>query len=705
MSTNILSLNILNFSHTEMLLTVYISENKTNNCIYLSKYDCESLAHIFGKEKELFATTEPTDGSTAVTKATSPEHCSEGESPWSLSFLKKYYTRCLTNYFRAKGYPAQTNFVSDTEVWIKDKSAYPGCDGYRVFTLRIQFSKTERKPELLVAMGDIRSVYKKSVNNPVFSEISEKEFNWVFFRNQLYKHEFMPEAARRHQDEVFPCMSFGLLDLLKISHPAPEKTNKYLKYSQEIEIFRKNYLEEEALQNFMAIEKKWKQVQPERLAISETNMLRFGEGEHAEPKYGLKQFGPRELITDEIVFFFILHVDYKPLAFSINEYLAGKRSEFPAGVNGFLRMKYNTEPFLSIVFSDKENPLSEIEEKLKLKKEQFDSSKRYVAIYLSPYSKWDRSVLHKSIYYRLKEMLLIRGIVSQTIDADKTWGKDKQTVQDGDNIKAVIKEGFHYSLPNILTAIYAKLGATPWCLEKQPTEELVIGISAYRSKDLNKNYLGSAFSFTNEGRFQGFECFRHNQLTELAGSIALTVEEYCNEHQNLSRLVIHFYKRLSKRELKPIEKALAELELDVSVIVVSVNKGYSDDIVGFDNSKPHKMPVSGTYLALEYNQYLLFNNQLQQGTEKINDREGYPFPLKIRIQQFLPDKNTVIQPEPADAVQLLTQVCRFSQLYWKSVSRQWMPVTLRYPELLAQIVPHFKHLDLPDMGRENLWFL
>jgi hypothetical protein len=79
--------------------------------------------------------------------------------------------------------------------------------------------------------------------------------------------------------------------------------------------------------------------------------------------------------------------------------------------------------------------------------------------------------------------------------------------------------------------------------------------------------------------------------------------------------------------------------------------------------------------------------------------------LKISLQKFPPSSNEAVQPEAEESAALLAQVCRFSQLYWKSVSRQWMPVTLKYPEMLAQIVPHFKYADLPPMGKESLWFL
>ena len=552
-------------------------------------------------------------------------------------------------------------------------------------------------------MGDVHSVYNKSLADPLWAETSIDCFNWVMYRNAVYRYGEMPDLARRHLDEVFPCMNFALLRELHIPRPAPDKANRYIKYWNELEAFRVNNLKSDALKEFMVLDQAWKTRMPERLKMEEMKLLQFGEGQGHEPKYDLRKYGPKDLIHDEIVFFFIMHQDDKPLAMTINEFLSGSSWEFNGGVIGFLRMKYNTEPNLSIVFKNKDNPLSEIEQKLE--ERVLSDHKKYVAIYLSPYDKWTQHPGHKSIYYRIKEALLLKSIVSQTIDVAKVWGKERKTDTEGKYTRAVLKSRFDYSLPNILVAIHAKLGGTPWCLGEQPTDELVIGISAYKSHDLDRRYLGSAFSFTNEGRFQGFDCFRSNQVRELAGSIALAVKNYCEERKSLQRLVIHFYKRLSRKELKPVENALANLGLQIPVVVVAVNKSYSDDVVGFDMEQKHKMPVSGTYIRVGDGKFLLFNNQLQQGDEIINEREGYPFPLKISIQQFMPGSTDSSAISNEDIEMLLMQICRFSQLYWKSVSRQWMPVTLRYPEMLAQIVPHFKYRDLSDTGQENLWFL
>ena len=40
------------------------------------------------------------------------------------------------------------------------------------------------------------------------------------------------------------------------------------------------------------------------------------------------------------------------------------------------------------------------------------------------------------------------------------------------------------------------------------------------------------------------------------------------------------------------------------------------------------------------------------------------------------------------------------------VKQQNLPVTIKYPEMVAQIAPHFNGGDIPsNRGNDNLWFL
>jgi len=709
---NELTFNILPFDHLAEPITVHISSIYKSGGFRLSERDNEFICPLTGTDPKvaLYAYTGPDypNDSIRISLPASPIPDKKEQTYWSVSFLKKYYTQRLTDHFRAKGIPVQSNLVSDTNVWIKCSSPYRNCTGYRCFTLRIQLKAPDYRPELIVISGEVHSVFSNAVSSSLFSETTAGNFNRVLFRNEIHYYRELPEEARRNPEEVFPCINPDLRRTLRLQPPAPDKSNRYPRYWKEIEDFRQKYLDNEEIEAFLHLHTAWTRVLPKHLQNEKRELL-FGKGLHAEPKYGFRLLGPKELIADDVVFFYIMHQDDTPFCLSFHFYLNGNEPAFKGGLNSFLKMKYTTDKTLSIIFKDKENPLKEIKERLDANQSGFDCSKRYVAIYLSPHSKTTTNTRHKTIYYQIKEQLLLRGIVSQTIDVNKSWGCKRETEKiphdATGSTKAVLNPGFQYYLPNILVAIYAKLGGTPWCLQTDGEEELVIGISAYRSRMLEQKYLGSTFSFTSEGRFTGFHCFKSTQLSELVGSIMVAVRNYCAGNKRAKRLVIHFYKRLSRKELKPIEKALSSLGLSIPVVVLSVNKTFSEDLVGFDLTKNHKMPLSGSYISLSDTQYLLYNNQLVTGNETICEREGFPFPLKIHIQQFLPGTEESTPMAEEEITGLLEQVCRFSQLYWKSVSRQWMPVTLRYPEMLAQIYPHFRYNDLTESGSSSLWFL
>jgi hypothetical protein len=48
-------------------------------------------------------------------------------------------------------------------------------------------------------------------------------------------------------------------------------------------------------------------------------------------------------------------------------------------------------------------------------------------------------------------------------------------------------------------------------------------------------------------------------------------------------------------------------------------------------------------------------------------------------------------------------VYQFSRIYWKSVKQQNLPVTIKYPEMVAQIAPHFDGADIPEFGKDGTW--
>jgi len=309
----------------------------------------------------------------------------------------------------------------------------------------------------------------------------------------------------------------------------------------------------------------------------------------------------------------------------------------------------------------------------------------YVAIYISPIKKDESDDAKNLIYYQIKEILLNHHISSQVIFKESLHS---------DSFKKF------YTL-NIASAILAKAGGIPWRLERPAEEELVIGVGAFKSNTIGVQYIGNAFVFSNNGEFREFDCIRASESWMLAPKIKLMLQEYVNKNKEIKRLVIHFYKTMRNKDIQPIRKVLFELGFEnLPIIIITINKTDSSDSLAFDTASDDLMPFSGTIINIASNEYLLFNNTRYRNTESISI-EGWHFPLKLGFKSTHPkmlNDKTIIK-------ELIDQVYQFSRMYWKSVKQQNLPVTVKYPALVAEMFPYFEGEHLPEFGKTNLWFL
>lgn len=704
MEKKCLTLNALNFRHAQPELSCYFATRPVGEALKLADYETERLLPLLQlppDTKALYTTFDVKADSDMYVLTMGTEYTDDVTPNWTRGFMKNYYLYKLTHYFRSKGLPVQTNLISDMDVWVPAASVLNDCNGYRVFRLRVQFGRLSDKPELLISYDGVHSVFKEPLNSSFFGKERELTFTKLLYGTEFFRYNNLPDRVRRDPDRLFPCLNKALQQELKMPFGTPDKTNRYKRYRNEIEDFRKQYLLPEHVQGIMVPDTEWLQCTKKRLPNPghKLDMLAFGNDKTGQDiNSGLKQHGPKAYSPEQdIVLFFICREQDIAMATAVYQYMKGERSGFD-GLGKYAGIHFQTSRGLSVYFKDAYNPLPQICSELD--KRIFDPAKTYFAIYLSPVGKWEKNPAKKAVYYKLKEELLHRGILSQSLEVDKNWPGRKT---DANNV-AVLKDGFQFYMPNIAVAMLAKLGGTPWSLASGSIHDLVIGISAFRSADTQKKYLGSAFCFSGEGRFYGFDCFRSSQTDELAGSIIMAVRRYCSENTSPEKLVIHFYKTLSKKELKPVEAGLARLGLKIPVVVVSVNKSFSQDVLGFDTDSEHLMPASYSYIPVSRTQYLLYNNSLTDANTWEPPRR-FPFPMKVSLQYFAAGSEVSTQPEHDMRVELLSQICGFSQLYWKSVSTQSLPVTIRYPEMLAQIVPNFGNAEIPGAGRERLWFL
>jgi hypothetical protein len=142
------------------------------------------------------------------------------------------------------------------------------------------------------------------------------------------------------------------------------------------------------------------------------------------------------------------------------------------------------------------------------------------------------------------------------------------------------------------------------------------------------------------------------------------------------------------------------LGLNIPIVVVAINKTESKDLIAFDTNYTNLMPASGTFIKVGYSEYLLFNNTRYDANSTPKKKE-FHFPIKLAITST--DEEEINSIEKVEL--FIDQVYQFSRMYWKSNDQQSLPVTIKYPEMVAKIWPNFDMERPNDFARENLWFL
>lgn len=680
-------LNLLTFSKPTQSLTFYFANKIIDKSVKLhfSNYPAGIEALFPGitsdKEQELYTTF---DFYTAEGKPLPIQFV-----PENYGLFKRFYNNKINFYFRKlKGKIVKVDYVKDNQVWLQLPS--PTVNDhllYDRFTIKVQFSQVSEFPELVISYDGQSKIMKQAL--PAFvQDVDPATIGWVRHKQSVFKYHKL-ENGFSDVGNCYPVLNNDIRNLLGIPPDQLPRGNRYLRYHKKITDFITEWLDTAQFKELIPLTSvELHRISPSRVSITrpESNLLLFGKKTTGQvPIRGLSNYGPYATPPhSSIHLFYIMHEDDKKYSIPFNSALLNNdgKSSF-VGLQKFAGVMTYLEKGFSIVFKDRENPLPEVKKALAAK--NLNPDNRYIAIYLSPWPKTEASPARHKIYFLMKELLLKYRITMQGIDVQKI---------------RFLNDNFKYSLINIAIAMLAKLDGTPWRLNATLKNELVIGIGAFKQVSTGVQYLGSAFSFDNQGKLNQFDYFLKNDTRLLAGSIKTAVREFATRKQGAQRLIIHFYKTMSEHELRPIEEVLNNLGLDIPVFVVAINKTESEQLTAFDSGSDQLMPVSGTYINIGRSQFLLFNNTLYPGMPH-KPSDGYPFPVKLSLQCNHPE----LLSDASITGNLIDQVYQFSRLYYKSVRQQPLPITIKYPEMLASIAPNFHDQVIPPFGKDNLWFL
>lgn len=598
---------------------------------------------------------------------------------------RAFYTFALNRVMRQYADVLIPNFLHDSVCWFETEGAGGGkYRTFKKFSLRVQFEPKTGSPELLISFDGYAHV--TSANLSELSRLkgfSNAMVRHIVFRGGCYRSDRLPNAARYHPEEQYILLNREIKTLLQIDIPVKPNKEKHLLFKQQISWFYKHYAQREDFKAAIPHHNKFRVVDATNMFAISTNedLLKFGEGQIGRNIYqGFKDYGPVKLPPcDEVHFFYIYSCDQENVKDKFNNTLNGNAPR-DNRISQITRVPMSYDKQLDIVFDTKDRPLETILNKIRLLDTKPGVS--YFAFFINPWQKFESNVKNHTIYYSVKEALLLRNIMMQNMDATK-----------------ISSGSLNYFIPNLAAAFTGKLGGIPWRLIRPHSRELIVGFGVFQSRKYNMRYTGSSVCFSNDGSFEAFDCFSARDTYALAAAVKKALYKYVDDHEQPDRLVIHFYRKLSHKALKPIEKMLHELELDIPVIVVSINKTYSNNITAFMHGDPYGLPEAGTVINYRPGQYLLYLNDRQPEQETY--KGPMPMPLKISLWSNKDEaccNNDIVST-------LMQQIYDFCFLYYRSVKHARLPVTIVYPELLAGIMPWFKHEVLQERNEGRMWFL
>ena len=293
-----------------------------------------------------------------------------------------------------------------------------------------------------------------------------------------------------------------------------------------------------------------------------------------------------------------------------------------------------------------------------------------------------------SPYYRIKRLLLERGIPSQMIDTSTLLNSDWKDL-------------------NLTLNIVAKCGIRPWVLpDSIPDADFFIGLSYTVSND-GQRIMGFANVFNRYGRWEFYSgntsYFDFEQRTaHLAELVSQTLNKLKDQFSEIPRVSLHYSARLSNSDRNSILKAAQKILPDGVFSFVWINSYHN---VRFYDQRPETdgSMRRGSYVEVAPNKIYLSTT----GYNTYRPALGTPKPLEVSQWTEQPHGS---RDEAPDLRGLATQVLNLTKLNWASTdSFCGQPITLKYAGDIAYLTAAFLRqsgsFQLHPVLEKTPWFI
>jgi hypothetical protein len=308
-------------------------------------------------------------------------------------------------------------------------------------------------------------------------------------------------------------------------------------------------------------------------------------------------------------------------------------------------------------------------------------------------------------YLHSKALLLVSGIPTQEVR--------QSTIAD--------TRGLQFTLRNVATALYAKLGGTPWTVNQDTTinHEVVVGIGVSEIGESRfaerQRYVGVTTVFRGDGNYLLGNLSRECNFDEYPEVLRASTTQALDEIKRRNawqpgdtvRVVCHAHRPMrdtdTARIMAECVRAVGE-DQTVEFAFLTVSHSHPFQLIdpqqpGIKRGKGKLVPDRGTVVNLSAQSRLL----AVTGPSLLKtDPAPLPNPLLITLHRTSTFK---------DIDYLTEQVLKFTALSWRSILPGSQPVTILYSELIAEllgrlrVVRGWSSVPLNTTLRASRWFL
>jgi len=622
-----------------------------------------------------------------------------------------------------------TSKIQDVIIYVRLKNQdVNDVTKYCQYSLRVQDKRVSNDFEMVVSYSGVTYVFNKPLSTLGHLN-DEKYIGRVVIGNSIYSYKNDYTYICNRIWEAFPVINNDLKRELNLEYDCQPRSNKeflagmnrnkYIRQNAYEDLVRHKYLISDKFKNYVKLDSDEfltldKSIIHKLPATTNQLLVRDYEGNTKlvsgaiqYKMHGSSPYDKGDGDGRKIRYFFVYQNNQQGIDaynFMTNTFQKGAFPKVSLKGTPYteidslakaMRQTVEHDPQGDIAFTTLDNAVDEV--RLNLEQRDVDTLHyRYIAIYISPISKdsWNDSH-YQFTYARIREQLLMKSVSMQ--------GFYQGRLEERDQIR--------YHFTNIFAAILAKVGGAPWVIPSTNKNDLIIGVGAFCPNRIHKRYLGTAFRFDSNGRFHEFDCIPGDDHKQLASKMRDALISFIKERGEApKRVFIHFYKKMSNDEWKDFMRVMSKLGDGIPITTATIYKSEESTMVAFDENEKDKMPRSGTYISVGNSSFLLYNNekydsfQFQDKVKKSKDPSRlYHLPLKVDIVC-----RNCKEEEKKDLVDsVLTQCYQLSRMCWSTIDQQNLPITVKYPSMLAKQVPFFENdiIPNPDFSCSNLWFI